>query len=213
MPKKTRINTNTLIKKALETQSIQALQSVVQCLSPKALDLFDYTQPCLNMILSTPNQTKRDLFNFFSISDFERFLNLSLNVVVMHDVYLTDLQIKAKRSGRIVEYALLIDWLEKQFLRSIWTQEGKVFYLIFHALQQPLSKFDGDQFLALLRILNYKLCLITEHQHIRLGHLSVLSGREKEYIKFSGWYQLHLVDLRNISVSSPTIPETPSSTK
>ena len=64
---------------------------------------------------------------FFLFLILKRLLTLSLNVVVIDDVYLTDLQIKAKKSGRIVEYALLIDWLEKQFLRSIWTQEGKFF--------------------------------------------------------------------------------------
>ena len=130
----------------------------------------------IEFALSISNDPSVDT-QYYPCTHFCTLLNEVLDHEVLDDTYLLNLKQLAKKSGRILEFANILNHLSKYDDGLCWISNDMVFQVVFHALQLNKKKFNHSSFKALCNLISYKVCLINASQLQRLKLLAYLNDR------------------------------------
>ena len=111
-------------------------------------------------------------------------LNEGVDLNVFSDEYVTSLQGMAKKSGRLLEFCYLLNYLEIHGNKNFWESTNMIYKLIYNAFQQHRINFSGQDFCQMVNLMADKICLLSKSDIDRLELIADLRGRLPHFYKF-----------------------------
>ncbi|MEE2770245.1 MAG: hypothetical protein VX835_04105 [Pseudomonadota bacterium] len=139
-----------------------------------------YTKVWLEFALSISNEAGTDI-QHYEHNDFCNLISQALDPTVFDIEYILKLKCLAKKSGRLVEFATLLNHLCHYNYGNYWLINDMAFQVCFHALQLNQDKFSHKDLKLFCTLLEYKLCFITSKQFEKLASLAYLNNRLRCY--------------------------------
>ena len=165
--------------------------------------LINHTKVWLEFALSVSNQVDKDP-QYYAYKDFCFLLERVFDRDVIDMDYAFELRQLVKKSGRILEFATLLNGLAEYNNSDYWSTNNTMYLLFFHALQSSYSKFSHSNFKRLCVLLNHRVCLLDLTQSKQLASLAFLNDRMRclNYLK-----DCYDVVSNDLGVMEPYYPE------
>lgn len=177
--------------------------------------LINHTKVWLEFALSVSNQVDKDP-QYYACKDFCFLLERVFDRDVIDMDYVFELRQLVKKSGRILEFAILLDGMAEYNNGDYWFTNNTMYLLFFYALQSSYSKFSHSDFKRLCTLLNHRVCLLDLTQSKQLASLAFLNDRMRCLNCLKDLYNIVSNDLRAIEPYYPVyvrrLPQPPIAT-
>lgn len=175
--------------------------------------LINHTKVWLEFALSVSNQVDKDP-QYYACKDFCFLLERVFDRDVIDMDYVFELRQLVKKSGRILEFATLLDGIAEYNNSDYWSTNNTMYFLFFHALQSSYSKFSHSDFKRLCVLLNHRVHLLNLTQSKQLASLAFLNDRMRCLNYLTDCYDVVSNDLSMIEpyypVSVRPLPQAPN---
>lgn len=200
LPKSSTTDLKTLLKIDNDVVIMSFLRRTIE---QHGTTLFNHSKVWLEFALSVSNEESADR-QYYLYADFCFLVDRVLDHNIIDVNYLFALKQLVKKSGRIIEFTILLNGLSDYNQSDYWLSNNMIFLVFFHALQLDQGRFSHHAFKTLYTLLGHKVCLLNDAQLSKLSSLASLNGRMRCYAVLKSFYKIMCSDL---SVIEPYYPD------